>query len=74
MVERRRDPEDRRRYDLALTEAGERKISEAEVLAARIQDAVLAPLGDDERRLLHEMLASILQNLDEGGRFREASR
>ena len=74
LVERRRDPEDRRRYDLALTDAGERKISEAEVLAARIQDAVLAPLGDDERRLLHEMLASILQNLDEGGRFREASR
>jgi len=74
LVERRRDPEDRRRYDLALTDAGKRKTSEAEVVAARVQDAVLAPLGDDEGRRLHEMLASILQNLDEDGRSWEAGR
>ena len=74
LVERRRDPEDRRRYDLALTDAGRRMISEAEAVAARVQDAVLAPLGDDERRQLHEMLTSILQNLDEDAGPWEASR
>ena len=64
LVERRRDPKDRRRYDLALTDAGRRTVSEAEAVAARVQDAVLAPLDDAERRRLHEMLASLLQNLD----------
>lgn len=74
LVERRRDPEDRRRYDLALTDAGKRTISEAEAVAARVQDAVLAPLDNDERRRLHEMLTSVLRNLDEDARFWEASR
>ena len=69
LVERRRDPKDRRRYDLALTDAGKRAMSEAEAVAARVQDAVLAPLDDADRRRLHEMLASLLRNLDEDARF-----
>ncbi len=71
LVERRRDPGDRRRYALALTDAGRRTILEA--VAARVQDAVLAPLGEIERHRLHTMLTSILQNLDEDTRFREAN-
>ena len=73
LVERHRDPEDRRRYDLVLTDAGKRTISEAEAVAARVQDTVLAPLDDVERRQLHEMLMSVLRKLDEDARFREAS-
>ena len=72
LVERRRDSEDRRRYDLALTDAGKRTISEA--VAARVQDAVLAPLDEAERRGLHEMLARVLRNLNEDARFWEAGR
>ena len=72
LVERRRDPADRRRYDLALTDAGKRTISEAEAVAARVQDAVLAPLDDAERRRLHDMLSSVLRNLDEAAGFWEA--
>ena len=67
LVERRRDSEDRRRYDLALTDAGKRTISEAEAVAARVQDAVLAPLDDARRRQLHETLADVLQSLQRGG-------
>ncbi len=72
LVERRRDPGDRRRYALALTDDGRRTILEAEAVAARVQDAVLAPLGEIERHRLHAMLTSILQNLDEDTRFRGA--
>ena len=74
LVERRRDPEDRRRYDLALTDAGRRTVSEAETIAARVQDAVLAPLEDAERRRLHEMLSIVLRNLHEDAGFWEAGR
>ena len=74
LVERRRDPEDRRRYDLALTDAGKRTVSEAEAVAARVQDAVLAPLDAVERRRLHEMLSSVLRNLHGDDRFWEAGR
>ena len=74
LVERRRDPGDRRRYDLALTDSGKRTISEAETVAVRVQEAVLSPLDDVERQRLHEMLTSVLQNLGEDARFWEASR
>jgi len=68
LVERKRDPEDRRRYDLALTDAGRSAVSEAEATAEGVKEAVLAPLDDARRRQLHEMLASVLRNLDGGGR------
>lgn len=74
LVERRRDPGDRRRYDLALTDSGKRTISEAETVAVRVQEAVLSPLDDVERHRLHEMLTSVLHNLGEEPRFWEASR
>ena len=74
LVERRRDSEDRRRYDLVLTGAGKSTLSKAEAVAARVQDAVLAPLDNAERRQLHEMLASVLRNLDEDAHFWEAGR
>ena len=74
LVERRRDREDRRRYDLVLTDAGKRTISEAEAVAARVQEAVLSPLDEAERRRLHGMLARVLRNLDEDAGFWEAGR
>lgn len=73
LVERRRDPGDRRRYDLALTDSGKRMILEADAVAVRVQEAVLSPLDDAERHRLHEMLTSVLQNLGEDARFWEAS-
>ncbi len=74
LVERRRDPKDRRRYDLVLTDDGKRTTSEAEAVAARVQDSVLAPLDDAQRHLMHEMLASLLRNLNEDAHFWEAKR
>lgn len=68
LVERRRNPEDRRRYELTLTPAGSETLSKAEVVAEEVQEAVLAPLDDAQRRQLHELLTSLLRNLGEGSR------
>ena len=62
-VERRRDREDRRRYELTLTDAGRRAFSEAEGLVEGVQEAVLAPLDEAQRRQLHELLTSVLRGL-----------
>jgi DNA-binding MarR family transcriptional regulator len=55
-VERRRDPSDRRAYALYLTDEGDRTLARGRVLAREAHDELLAPLGEDERRLLHDLL------------------
>ncbi len=60
-VSRVRDPEDRRRYALTLTAAGDQALRRLEVLAAEVQRDVLAPLSEGHRatfeRLLQELVA-----------------
>ena len=68
LVERRRDREDRRRYGLILTDAGRGALSEADSLVEGVQEAVLAPLDEDQRRELHGLLASVLRGLGPGTR------
>ncbi len=68
LVERRRDREDRRRYELTLTNAGRGALSEAESLVEGAQEAVLAPLDEDQRRELHGLLTSLLRGLGPGTR------
>ncbi len=67
-VERRRDREDRRRYELILTEAGTEALSEADSLVEGVQKAVLAPLDEGQRRELHGLLTSLLRGRDSGDR------
>ena len=67
LVERQRDRVDRRRYELSPTDAGREALSKAKSIAESVQEDVLAPLDDAQRRQLHEMLTSVLRNLDEGG-------
>ena len=50
MVERRRDPDDRRRHAVVLTEAGEQASRRLTVLRAQVEARVLAGLDPDERR------------------------
>ena len=68
LVERRRDPEDRRRYELTLTEAGRGVLSEADSLVEGVQEAVLAPLDEAQRRELHGLLMALLRGADHGRR------
>ena len=51
LAERRPSRHDRRARVIAVTEAGERKVREAEEIAARTREDVLAVLSDDERQV-----------------------
>jgi DNA-binding MarR family transcriptional regulator len=61
LVERRRDREDRRRYELTLTDAGGRALSGAEPVVEGVKEAMLAPLDGRRRRELHDSLATVLR-------------
>lgn len=59
LVERRRNPDDRRLYALSLTPAGEALTAELGRVAREHEDAVLAALGADERARLIELLRRV---------------
>ena len=56
LVERKRDPEDRRRHLVRLTSDGKRALTRLRALAARLEDEFLAPLGVEQREELHALL------------------
>ena len=56
LLERRRDPLDRRRHIVELSETGRDAIARAERELASVQDEVLAQLDEDERATLHGLL------------------
>jgi DNA-binding MarR family transcriptional regulator len=62
LVERRRNPENRRAYKLTLTAAGRKTILEAETLVEGVEETLLAPLDDAQRRQLHGLLLSLLSD------------
>jgi DNA-binding MarR family transcriptional regulator len=59
LLERRRDPEDRRRYALYLTPDGQAKLAEARKAAAQRANELLRPLDEREVEVLHDMLSRI---------------
>lgn len=56
LVERRRDPEDRRRHLVRLTPDGKRALARLRALARRVEDDFLAALDAEQRAALHELL------------------
>lgn len=62
-VTRLRDPEDRRKHNVAITEAGVAALERAETELRRIEDEVLAALSSDERTQLRRLLAKALDAL-----------
>jgi DNA-binding MarR family transcriptional regulator len=56
LLERRRDPLDRRRHIVELTDAGRAALAHAEGTLTAVQDQVLAGLNEDERDALHALL------------------
>ncbi|QHT55929.1 winged helix-turn-helix transcriptional regulator [Cellulomonas sp. H30R-01] len=59
VVDRRPDPDDRRRNSVALTPAGRRRLAELHDVVLAAQDDVLAPLDPDERAQLLRLLARL---------------
>ena len=56
LVERKRDPDDRRRHLVRLTSEGKRALTRLRTLAARLEDEFLAPLDAAQREQLHALL------------------
>ena len=55
-VERRRDPSDRRRHLVSMTELGRQALRQAEAAQQSLEDEILGALNDDERNELAHLL------------------
>jgi MarR family transcriptional regulator, lower aerobic nicotinate degradation pathway regulator len=56
LIERQRDPADRRRQLVRMTASGRKTLERLRRLAQRLDDEFLAPLDEKERRELHALL------------------
>lgn len=64
LVERRRDPADRRRQLVKLTPEGKKALTRLRALAARLEEELLRPLDEGERKTLHGLLARLAAHHD----------
>ena len=61
LVERRRDPNDRRRHLVRLTGDGKRMLRRLRSLAKQIEDDFLSPLSEKDRANLHALLLRLAE-------------
>jgi len=59
LIERRRDPHDRRRHMVSITADGKRRLVELRATVKRIEDAFLEPLDGPTRDALHDTLLRV---------------
>jgi DNA-binding MarR family transcriptional regulator len=64
LVERRRDPNDRRRHLVSITGAGKTELAFLRKLVERIENEILEPLSVDERQQLHGLLHRVACHRD----------
>ena len=66
-ISRVRDPDDRRKHNLAITPAGRFALERAELEMRRLEDEALGGLTADERAQLRALVAKALQEQGGGG-------
>jgi DNA-binding MarR family transcriptional regulator len=64
LVERKRDPNDRRRHTVSITAEGKRRLVPLRSTIRRIEQSVLEPLDEKTRKALHEALFRVACNYD----------
>jgi len=64
LIERRRDPQDRRRQSVSMTPSGKKALVSLRAIITRLQDEFLAPLSPQEREELHGLLLRLAQYHD----------
>jgi MarR family transcriptional regulator, lower aerobic nicotinate degradation pathway regulator len=64
LIERRRDPTDRRRHLVSLQPAGKKKLAQLRAISRDVEEAFLAPLEPDERQQLHAILLTLATHHD----------
>jgi DNA-binding MarR family transcriptional regulator len=64
MVVRQRDPQDRRRHLVSITEAGQAELARLRVFVKRLEDDFFAPLDAEGRTALHGLLLALAAQND----------
>jgi DNA-binding MarR family transcriptional regulator len=64
LIERRRDPTDRRRHLVSLTPAGKRQLARLRKIVQGLDDEFLGPLDAGTRATLHATLLTLAENTD----------
>ena len=64
LVERKRDPNDRRRHAVSITAEGKRQLVRLRSTVREIEESFLEPLDEKTRKAFHEALFSVASNLD----------
>ena len=64
LIERKRDPADRRRHLVSLNPAGKKKLDELRALARSVEDEFLAGLDAEQRKQLHALLRQLAAHHD----------
>jgi MarR family transcriptional regulator, lower aerobic nicotinate degradation pathway regulator len=65
LVERRRDPKDRRCHVVSVTPAGKDALIRLRTVLERVQEDLLAPLNVEQRETLHALLLELAGHQDE---------
>jgi DNA-binding MarR family transcriptional regulator len=64
LIERRRDPADRRRHLVSLTPEGKRASARLRAVVKQVEDEFFAPLDAEQRKTLKSLLGELASHHD----------